>query len=132
MLRTGFAHYLRKNITLEVSMALVFVYGTLRNGGSNHRLIEHSRCLGPWRTRPRYTLYDLGDYPGAARHGRTAITGEIYRIDHPTLKALDRLEDYPRLYDRVKIASGYGPAWMYVLKVPPRRRRITRGDWLAQ
>ncbi|MEW5757293.1 MAG: gamma-glutamylcyclotransferase family protein [Pseudomonadota bacterium] len=114
-----------------MNMALLFVYGTLRKGGPNHRLIEHRRCLGAWRTRPRYTLYDLGDYPGAVRGGRTPVCGELYRIDPPTLRILDRLEDYPRLYTRMKIATRYGRAWMYVLKVSPRRRRILSGDWMA-
>ncbi len=114
-------------------MALIFVYGTLRKGGANHRWIKHSRCLGRWRTPPRFTLYDLGDYPGAVRGGRTAITGEIYRVDPPTLRRLDRLEDYPHLYDRVKIASRCGPAWMYLLNRPPRRqRRIACGEWPVQ
>lgn len=39
---------------------LVFVYGTLRKGESNHHFIEQSEYLGMCETLPEYALYDLG------------------------------------------------------------------------
>ncbi|GAL14235.1 hypothetical protein JCM19233_5247 [Vibrio astriarenae] len=41
---------------------LVFVYGTLRKGESNHHFIEQSEYLGMCETLPEYALYDLGAY----------------------------------------------------------------------
>jgi gamma-glutamylcyclotransferase (GGCT)/AIG2-like uncharacterized protein YtfP len=111
---------------------LVFVYGTLLKGEANHRLLAGAEPLGTHRTRPCFTLLDLGAYPGAVAGGATAIGGEVYRIDGGTLARLDRLEEYPRLYDRRPIDTPYGRAWIYLY----RGRRADRpaipwGDWRA-
>jgi gamma-glutamylcyclotransferase (GGCT)/AIG2-like uncharacterized protein YtfP len=111
---------------------LVFVYGTLLRGQVNHRLLDGARLLGPHRTEPCFTLYGLGAYPGVARGGRTAIAGEVYELDRTGLARLDRLEDYPRLYDRVLIPSPYGRAWIYVYRGLVRDRPVIgSGDWRA-
>ena len=71
----------------------VFVYGTLRAGGSNDiarfapppERVADGEIAG--------TLYDLGAYPGAVLGGEGRVRGEIYRIT-PALEAqLDRLEE---------------------------------------
>ena len=87
---------------------IVFVYGTLRRQGVNYRLLRRARYLGRHRTAPAYTMIDLGGYPGVVRGGRTAIEGELYGVDKPTLAMLDQLEDYPRLYDRDRIVTTQG------------------------
>ena len=111
----------------------VFVYGTLRRGARNHALLREARPLGTWRTPPRYTLFDLGAYPGAFPGGRSSVAGEVYAVDARTLQRLDRLEDYPRLYDRERLETPWGLAWIYVLRRPPHRaRRIPSGDWLRR
>jgi gamma-glutamylaminecyclotransferase len=108
----------------------VFVYGTLLAGEVNHRLLAGAVLLGPWRTPPRYTLYDLGAYPGVARSGCTAIVGEVYAIDRQCLGRLDTLEEYPRLYDREPIPTPYGLAWIYLYRGRlADRRAIPGGDW---
>ncbi|CAG0912004.1 unnamed protein product, partial [Cyprideis torosa] len=55
----------------------VFVYGTLRSGQANHYLLSTSVFLGEYRTLARYSMRDLGAYPGVVA-GRTAIVGEVY------------------------------------------------------
>ena len=70
----------------------VFVYGTLRAGGSNDiarfqpppERVGHAAIAG--------TLYDLGAYPGAVLGGVGRVHGEIYRITPEVEEALDRLE----------------------------------------
>ena len=64
-------------------MTTVFVYGTLKRGGSNHAFLGRQRFLGEARTMPGFTLYSLGDYPGMVRApGDTAgVTGELWVID---------------------------------------------------
>jgi gamma-glutamylaminecyclotransferase len=108
----------------------VFVYGTLRRGEVNHHLLAGAKYLGNHRTEPRFTMYDLGAYPGLGRGGSTMVAGEVYQVSEAVLCRLDRLEDYPRLYDRVLIASPYGRAWIYVYRGRIRDRPVIRsGDW---
>lgn len=75
-------------------MTKVFVYGTLKRGGSNHRVLAGQRLLGPARTLPGYTLYALGDYPGMvpAPDDTQGVSGEVWAVAAPTLRQLDELE----------------------------------------
>lgn len=82
----------------------VFVYGTLRRGGSND--IARYRPAAQWVGHARIagTLYDLGAYPGAvlsaaSRDGEESVVGvglihgEVYRITEAVEAALDVLEE---------------------------------------
>lgn len=110
----------------------VFVYGTLLRGEVNHGLLAVARFLGDCRTRPCYTLFLLGAYPGLIKGGRDRIAGEVYEVDSACLRRLDRLEDYPRLYDRQPIQTPYGRAWIYVYRGHLEGRTVIRGgDWRA-
>lgn len=110
----------------------VFVYGTLLRGEVNHHLLTGAGFLGPHRTAPCFTLYLLGAYPGAVPAGGTAITGEVYRVDRAGLARLDRLEEYPRLYDRRAIPTPWGRAWVYLYRGPVRDCPVLAGgDWRA-
>ncbi len=75
-------------------MTIVFLYGTLKRGGSNHAFVARQRFLGPARTVPGFTLYSLGDYPGMVRApGDTAgVAGELWVVDDACLAELDKLE----------------------------------------
>jgi gamma-glutamylcyclotransferase (GGCT)/AIG2-like uncharacterized protein YtfP len=107
----------------------VFVYGTLLRGEVNHHLLDNCTWLGLHRTAPCFTLLRVGAYPGAVRGG-SAILGEVFRIDTAGLGRLDRLEEYPRLYDRQLIATPYGRAWIYLYRGRRRHRQvIPGGDW---
>jgi gamma-glutamylaminecyclotransferase len=114
--------------------ASVFVYGTLvaRRGQS---WLVCSPMRGSWpsgahRTEPCFTLYALGGYPGLIGGGRTAISGEVYRVNQATLCMLDRLEDYPRLYLRRLIQTRFGRAWVYLYRGPVKDRAVIEsGDW---
>ncbi|MEY6432676.1 gamma-glutamylcyclotransferase family protein [Thioalkalicoccus limnaeus] len=109
----------------------VFVYGTLRRGQVNHRRLSGHPLLGEHRTDPCFSLYDLGAYPGLVRGGATPVCGEIYLVNARTLRYLDRLEDYPRLYSRILIPSPWGQSWVYCYRGMVRHRPlIPSGDWL--
>jgi len=108
----------------------VFVYGTLLRGHPNHGHLRGAPFLGPHVTGPAYTMLHLGGYPGVRKGGRTAVTGEVFRVSRATLARLDRLEDCPRLFVREPIDTPYGSAWIYLLRDAPRRRRRVRdGVW---
>lgn len=93
-------------------MTPVFVYGTLKRGGSNHSLLASQRFVGAVRTAPGFTLHSLGDYPGMVRaSGDTAgVTGELWMVDDATLAELDRLEGVDEgLYERVDVHLAPNP-----------------------
>ncbi len=72
----------------------IFVYGTLKRGGSNHRFLAGQKFAGAARTAPGFRLYDLGGYPGmvARANDREGVAGEVWSVDAPTLVRLDQLE----------------------------------------
>jgi gamma-glutamylcyclotransferase (GGCT)/AIG2-like uncharacterized protein YtfP len=81
-----------EHATKPPTVSLLFVYGTLRMGGSNdiRRFGPYSRLLGPARVRGR--LYDLGDYPGLVLGGLDWVSGELHAIAPEIEPALDALE----------------------------------------
>ena len=88
-------------------MTCVFVYGTLKKGGRNHRYLAGQQFLGETRTSPGHTLYSLGDYPGMVRSNNPGhdVVGEVWQVDAPCLARLDQLEGVNEgLYERVAIA----------------------------
>lgn len=113
-----------------VGMTRVFVYGSLKRGFCNHRVLGASRCLGGHASAPRYTMYDLGPYPAVLPRGRGVIHGEVYEISARVLAALDALEDYPRVYDRIQVATPFGRAWMYVVREAMNHPVVPDGVWL--
>lgn len=109
----------------------VFVYGTLRRGECNHHALRGAVWLGQQRTAARYRLIKLRWYPAALAGGHTALQGEVYAVSWAQLAQLDRLEDCPCEYQRQRIATAYGPAWIYLYNAPlPADARLIRnGDW---
>lgn len=108
----------------------VFVYGTLMVHETNHHYLRAATYLGRVRTAPRYRLFSLGSYPVLCLHGRQRVCGEVYRVSTATLRQLDRLEEYPHYYQRTKIPTAFGPAWLYFQVQPPvGARAIASGDW---
>ncbi len=108
----------------------VFVYGTLLRGQVNNDLLAGAACLGSHRTAAAFTLYNLGTYPGLVRGGVTAVVGEVYRVDGATLRRLDELEEYPRLYGRFLMSTSYGATWIYHYRGGIQGCQVIRsGDW---
>lgn len=78
----------------------IFVYGTLMKDEGNHDLLQGAKFLGEFQTKPEYTLYDLGAFPGMVEGGETSVHGEVYEVNQETLKSLDWLEGVPHFYER--------------------------------
>lgn len=106
------------------SHPLVFVYGTLKRGFGNHRVMQMAGgqfvCEG--KTADRLPLIQHGlpfllDQPGHGHH----VEGEIFRVpDRDGWKRLDRLEGHPDFYCRklINIMGEDGEtyeAWTYFL-----------------
>lgn len=84
----------------RMSKTILFFYGSLRRGGTNHRLIADQTFLGEAVTAPKYRLLDLGKYTGLIRDDANgvAIPGELWEVTECCLGELDDFEglDYPR------------------------------------
>lgn len=118
----------------------VFVYGTLRAGGSND--------IARWRPAAHFvgaaeiagTLYDLGAYPGARLGGTARLHGEVYRIEPALESQLDLLEEVrpddqgEYLKREVQVRIGARVLACLVYEIHPRRLAgrpvIAGGDWL--
>ena len=105
----------------------VAVYGTLREGFGNHRLLAGSEFIGKTKTEPIFTMYGSA-IPWIVAGGNTAITVEVYEVDEVTMRNLDRLEGYPYYYDRKEVSTEFGDAWIY-FREEPGKDEIPSGDW---
>lgn len=105
---------------------ILFVYGTLKKGESNHDILScdlcqggHNSCyrfLGSARTIQRFDMYCCGSYPIAVVNPLGApIEGEVYEINDQTLAFIDELEGHPDFYRRRQIVLDTGHmAWVYI------------------
>ncbi|QTN31005.1 gamma-glutamylcyclotransferase [Akkermansiaceae bacterium] len=100
----------------------VFVYGTLKKGGSNHFRMGRTSFVGAGRIFGK--MYRIDWYPALVCGGDSLVRGELYLVSDADLAALDRFEgitpetDEPREYRRVKtmvtLDSGEtGEAWVW-------------------
>lgn len=115
----------------------IFVYGTLRQGGSNERVIQDlgdcAHFVGPARTVRGFELRDLGAFP-AMIPGCGVVEGEIVEVDAAGLARLDRFEGHPSFYQRgeVELEGGeVAQAYMMTGERTAGRPIIASGDWLA-
>ncbi len=123
----------------------VFVYGTLRKGGSNHFRMKGAEFVGAGKVIG--AIYRIDWIPGlifpayiGEEEGR--VVGEIYRVDSVQLKALDEFEgisdayskphEYRRVETSVKMDSGDEEvAWIWEWNLPLREaEQLVGGDWL--
>lgn len=75
-------------------------------------------------------MLDLGPYPGVTADGATRIAGEVYGITPAILSRLDRLEDYPRTYDRQLLETPWGEAFIYLYRESASGLpTVASGDW---
>ncbi len=120
-------------------MLNVFVYGTLRKGEVNHRLLEKAKCLAE-QSWTNGMLYDTGyGYPAMKQSQHSRVFGELYSVTEEELGRLDQLEDYTaggknNLYERIKQTvfthKGNVKAYVYVAnKENLLKQKIKNGDW---
>lgn len=84
----------------------VVVYGTLRSGHYNNRLMETSDFISKVRLNEKATMYSNGGFPilsFAETGNETEIVGELYEVpEGQAMARLDALEGYPRWYNRTE------------------------------
>lgn len=116
-------------------MTRIFVYGTLLAGERNHRLLAHATFVGPAVTEAVFSLVDLGPFPALVAGGGTAVSGEVYEVDGPTLERLDTLERHPEFYKRTTIGLEGGASVETYILAPEQvegRPLIESGRWRAR
>lgn len=114
-------------------MQTLFVYGTLRKGFGNHRVMSEARWVGPGRTTARFDLR-VDDLPFVVPGATSRVRGEVYEIDEAQLERLDAFEGHPQWYRREQIGVELDDgttllAWMYIYLGEPRGRIIPSGDF---
>lgn len=121
---------------------LVFVYGTLRDGGSNHFRMVGAQAVGAGHVRGK--LYGIDWYPGLVLDAEgERVLGEVYAVGAEQMAALDAFEglpvgeligpEYRRVQVPVETAAGdVMVAWVWEWTgAVNEERRVRSGDWLA-
>ena len=114
----------------------LFVYGTLKQGGSNFWRIEKlvTAALRGWSLSGQ--LYNVGRYPGLILPGGRRVRGEVLISDQPDemLRVTDQLEgdEYHRILAQVENGEGAAQyAWVYVYaRDISRLERLDVDEWL--
>jgi gamma-glutamylcyclotransferase (GGCT)/AIG2-like uncharacterized protein YtfP len=109
-------------------MQQLFVYGTLRKGGSAHHLLGGAPLLARGVGLEGFSLYSAGWYPVAVAQGGGQIRGDIVSIPEALWPILDGYEgeEYERQFLRDE------DLWIYLYKVPVNNMPLVKGgDWLA-
>tara|TARA_R110002095_G_scaffold76118_1_gene65004 strand:- start:472 stop:882 length:411 start_codon:yes stop_codon:yes gene_type:complete len=111
---------------------LVGVYGSLREGLGNHRLLQEAEFVGTDNLPAEYGMVSLGGFPGVFKGGSTSIVLELYLVDANELIRLDQLEGNGSFYTREEVATLAGASpWVYLL--PKERYKdqepVPSGDW---
>lgn len=127
------------NVNLTEDRALcqyVAVYGTLRKGFHNNRLLEGARLIDTGVSEFWGTMFSAGGFPILSCVEPTSkIVVEIWEIlDDDMFYHLDCLEGYPGWYDRdIKTFSINGEpiqAWIYHQdELFPQLTEVESGDW---
>jgi len=90
----------------------IFVYGTLKSGHHNHRLLHGQEFIGQAETCDLKVMHCTGipflhDYGGYYYNDKLCkghhVTGEVYLVDKQALQMMDALEGHPRWYRRCPI-----------------------------
>lgn len=116
---------------------LLFVYGTLRKGGSNHGIIQpyimsSENCVASG------SLYSLGEYPVLVLSGKRLVKGELLELENEAeaIKVLDEFEggEYKRAEIKVRkrtLGKVSATAYVYAGDKPPEGAVLVEsGDWI--
>lgn len=117
-------------------MTKVFVYGTLKRGWGNSRLIPEDLTPTPDSIRG-YTMYHMGGFPGIVNTPETSrmVVGEVFEVDDATLRRLDSLEGYRgegehNFYERERVVTDNGEECLvYVQSSAPSDSVVESGEW---
>ena len=120
---------MKSNETFKVA-----VHGTLLAGERNEGYADGAISRVPCVIRGE--LYDTGwGFPAFVPGDNGTVKAELVEIPRADWPAMDRLEGYPRLYNRKLIPATLEDgstvtAWVYVMNnLPQQAEIIAGGDW---
>lgn len=111
---------------------LVAVYGTLKQGFGNHRLLANSNFIGSGTTSNKYRLCISGlPFMIAGEHEEgNNVAVELYDCNPFEMYDLDLLEGHPRFYKREKVDVSVNDktysAWVYFV---PDNKHYNSGEY---
>jgi gamma-glutamylaminecyclotransferase len=112
---------------------ILFVYGTLKRGLGNHRLIADQEYLGEAQTKPLYRVIDLGPHPGLVvdEANGLPVRGELWAVSDCCLAELDDFELEAGAFMRgdVRIAGREEPVQVYFWNRPVPSGAKTGSEW---
>ena len=107
---------------IEPFHELLFVYGSLKKGFDNHKILDKStKRLGKASTIGKFGMFEdsFGNYPYLITKPISKIDGELYEINREELlRKIDEFEGAPDYYQRKKIKvkthHGINIAYTYI------------------
>jgi gamma-glutamylcyclotransferase (GGCT)/AIG2-like uncharacterized protein YtfP len=123
---------------VDMSTELLFVYGTLKIGGKNHKKLGSARLLGIGATLEKFEFHQTPFAPTVVKplwSPGVYIPGELYEIERSTLcRVIDPFEKrYKRVRTRVVESDGAEfNCWIYLYKYPTIARLWTFFSMLSQ
>lgn len=111
---------------------IIAVYGSLRKGLGNHRVLGDSKLLSTERVKIPWRMVSLSAYPGLVPSDKIEdIVVELYEVTESTYRGVECLEGYPSFYQKALIPTSLGEVEVYVLErgyddYPP----VKSGDWV--
>lgn len=118
----------------------LFVYGTLKRGHGNHRVLGNSVYIRD-ALMHNHVMYSLGGFPGIVK-GEGTVSGELFKVPDEQWDNLDGLEGYNKEKDvgmylrrQWEVEIGSEPfmdhAWYYLWngRTPTEDRLIKDGVW---
>jgi len=113
-------------------MNKLFVYGTLKKQHSRNHVLGAAEFLGEIKTLPKYTMVNLGSFPGVLDCGSNVISGELYIVEEKLLELCDLIEGHPNFYTRKPIFLDKNTsAWAYFLEIEKYKDfpKVIDGSW---
>lgn len=112
-------------------MFLVFVYGSLRTGESNHAQLAGARLVSACGVALDVGLIPyLEGFPGLVRAPGCRARGEVFEVDAEHLGRLDLFEGVPTDYLREAVeCEGLGSVFAYLAARPTGFDRVDQEEW---
>lgn len=109
------------------------VYGSLRNGFGNNRLLRNSEHLSTETISIPYRMISLGGFPGLIPSEENHdIVVEAWSVDKDTYRNVEYLEGWPSFYQKAVVKTSAGEGEVYVLESKRYQSgypSVESGDW---